>query len=349
LYNNELTEAVKRSPRVSLPLSIPSSMKPLSEAHTSESATNSHNTEVKLKCDPLKGGLELHPTHTALPSEVSPSSTLSSKDLACGPEGLPSLKDCKQAASLETTTCDGGNAEGSQGEKEGRQRGNHGKDTVAVLKEWLFSYEHVHHPYPNEQEKAELMAKTGLSRKQLSNWFTNARKRLWRPKQKAAHAFLRHRHGPAAYQCAAIQHDNPTAAAMFAEIPQVALGRSSQLAASFQGMNVQPQPGQSATAASQQRTLQLARVIANLPLSAPPRVVWGEEGEPLGIFFPAEESLQQQHQHPLSKHHCFQQQQQHQCQHQYLHQQHQHQQYHQQYQQQLQQSHAPKTRPLPQT
>ncbi|KDP44863.1 hypothetical protein JCGZ_01363 [Jatropha curcas] len=50
---------------------------------------------------------------------------------------------------------------------------------VAVLKTWLF--EHFLHPYPNDSEKQILAQQTGLSRTQVSNWFINARVRLWKP------------------------------------------------------------------------------------------------------------------------------------------------------------------------
>ncbi|KAJ3674690.1 hypothetical protein LUZ60_005306 [Juncus effusus] len=53
------------------------------------------------------------------------------------------------------------------------------EDSVAVLRAWLF--EHFLHPYPNDNEKLMLALRTGLSRNQISNWFINARVRLWKP------------------------------------------------------------------------------------------------------------------------------------------------------------------------
>ncbi|CAN6202838.1 unnamed protein product [Urochloa humidicola] len=50
---------------------------------------------------------------------------------------------------------------------------------VAVLRAWLF--EHFLHPYPNDVDKHILARQTGLSRSQVSNWFINARVRLWKP------------------------------------------------------------------------------------------------------------------------------------------------------------------------
>ena len=52
---------------------------------------------------------------------------------------------------------------------------------VATLKAWLLSPEHFSHPYPTPQDQAMLMQKTGIDKKQLKNWFTNARRRIWKP------------------------------------------------------------------------------------------------------------------------------------------------------------------------
>ncbi|KAK1436256.1 hypothetical protein QVD17_02035 [Tagetes erecta] len=51
--------------------------------------------------------------------------------------------------------------------------------SVTVLRAWLF--EHFLHPYPNDVDKHILARQTGLSRSQVSNWFINARVRLWKP------------------------------------------------------------------------------------------------------------------------------------------------------------------------
>ena len=48
-----------------------------------------------------------------------------------------------------------------------------------VLVAWFLA--HSHSPYPTNEEKNELMAQTGLNSTQLRNWFTNQRKRHWRP------------------------------------------------------------------------------------------------------------------------------------------------------------------------
>ncbi|KAE8655119.1 BEL1-like homeodomain protein 4 [Hibiscus syriacus] len=51
--------------------------------------------------------------------------------------------------------------------------------SVNILRAWL--YEHFLHPYPSDADKHLLARQTGLSRNQVSNWFINARVRLWKP------------------------------------------------------------------------------------------------------------------------------------------------------------------------
>ncbi|KAG6432752.1 hypothetical protein SASPL_104339 [Salvia splendens] len=50
---------------------------------------------------------------------------------------------------------------------------------VSVLRAWLF--QHFLHPYPKDSDKQMLAKQTGLTRSQVSNWFINARVRLWKP------------------------------------------------------------------------------------------------------------------------------------------------------------------------
>ncbi|XP_039039980.1 BEL1-like homeodomain protein 6 isoform X2 [Hibiscus syriacus] len=53
------------------------------------------------------------------------------------------------------------------------------ENSVSILRAWLF--EHFLHPYPKDSEKIMLARQTGLTRSQVSNWFINARVRLWKP------------------------------------------------------------------------------------------------------------------------------------------------------------------------
>ncbi|KAB5561724.1 hypothetical protein DKX38_006681 [Salix brachista] len=57
--------------------------------------------------------------------------------------------------------------------------------SVAILRAWLF--EHFLHPYPTDADKHMLATQTGLSRNQVSNWFINARVRLWKPMVEEIH------------------------------------------------------------------------------------------------------------------------------------------------------------------
>lgn len=50
---------------------------------------------------------------------------------------------------------------------------------ISVLRAWMF--EHFLNPYPTDADKHMLARKTGLTRNQVSNWFINARVRLWKP------------------------------------------------------------------------------------------------------------------------------------------------------------------------
>jgi len=49
---------------------------------------------------------------------------------------------------------------------------------VTLLKQWLF--ENIQDPYPSNEVKEELAKKTGLTFKQVHNWFINARGRIWK-------------------------------------------------------------------------------------------------------------------------------------------------------------------------
>ena len=54
------------------------------------------------------------------------------------------------------------------------QGGKHSKQQTAILKKWL--KEHLENPYLKPEDKTVLSQKSGLSKKQVQNWFTNMRK-----------------------------------------------------------------------------------------------------------------------------------------------------------------------------
>lgn len=51
---------------------------------------------------------------------------------------------------------------------------NFAKRSVQILKNWLNN--HIDNPYPTHKEKESLSKESGLSKRQIQNWFTNARK-----------------------------------------------------------------------------------------------------------------------------------------------------------------------------
>mmetsp|Transcript_315 Transcript_315/g.577 ORF Transcript_315/g.577 Transcript_315/m.577 type:complete len:309 (-) Transcript_315:39-965(-) len=56
-------------------------------------------------------------------------------------------------------------------------RGNLPKDAVAILRQWVAENSDPYGPYPDDNDKRELAARTGLPQRQISNWFINYRKR----------------------------------------------------------------------------------------------------------------------------------------------------------------------------
>lgn len=73
----------------------------------------------------------------------------------------------------------------SLGKSKSRKSSSLPSETVEYLKQWIMSPEHIAHPYPTEQEKAQIMEDTGIEMKQLTNWFVNNRKRYWKPRVEA--------------------------------------------------------------------------------------------------------------------------------------------------------------------
>jgi hypothetical protein len=59
---------------------------------------------------------------------------------------------------------------------------NFTRQQTSILKKWFIM--HADYPYLKEDNRNELARKTGLDPRQVSNWFTNVRKRIWQPIKK---------------------------------------------------------------------------------------------------------------------------------------------------------------------
>jgi hypothetical protein len=59
------------------------------------------------------------------------------------------------------------------------KRSKLGAESTRTLVRWFTT--HMRNPYPSSEQKAELARASNLTVKQVNNWFTNFRKRHWRP------------------------------------------------------------------------------------------------------------------------------------------------------------------------
>ena len=90
------------------------------------------------------------------------------------------IKDHNRVSISKATMSDE-EEDGGGGKQRNKSRRELPTGAVATLKAWLLSPEHFTHPYPTPQDQVMLMQKTGIDKKQLKNWFTNARRRIWKP------------------------------------------------------------------------------------------------------------------------------------------------------------------------
>ena len=79
----------------------------------------------------------------------------------------------KAASTAGGGSAAGGSAGDTARSRPARNLPPHAKE---VLSAWLMT--HIGHPYPSEAQKDTIQAQAHISRKQLNNWFTNARKRM---------------------------------------------------------------------------------------------------------------------------------------------------------------------------
>ncbi|CEG48589.1 homebox domain-containing protein [Plasmopara halstedii] len=117
----------------------------------------------------------------AISAQRAPNRELRLPSFSCPSYELENASFATSSADEEDTEQVQEKATVSQRRKKGSRRGTLHPEAKNVLKAWMFSPEHFAHPYPSEEEKEELANEAGIEVKQLSNWFTNARKRLWQP------------------------------------------------------------------------------------------------------------------------------------------------------------------------
>lgn len=91
------------------------------------------------------------------------------------------MNDLQEAHPPDIDASDEEDNDDKKSSKGGKSRRELPSGAVATLKAWLLSPEHFTHPYPTPQDQIMLMQKTGIDKKQLKNWFTNARRRIWKP------------------------------------------------------------------------------------------------------------------------------------------------------------------------
>ncbi|XP_010521742.1 PREDICTED: BEL1-like homeodomain protein 8 [Tarenaya hassleriana] len=89
------------------------------------------------------------------------------------------------AKKQRSTMCNNGVSLEPQSQNVWRPQRGLPERAVSVLRAWLF--DHFLHPYPTDNDKQMLATQTGLSRNQVSNWFINARVRVWKPMVEEMH------------------------------------------------------------------------------------------------------------------------------------------------------------------
>lgn len=68
------------------------------------------------------------------------------------------------------------------------RRGSHSREQNYELRLWLFR--NFRNPYPNAEQKASLMRSCTMTDTQISNWFINARVRIWKPCISSVNIFI---------------------------------------------------------------------------------------------------------------------------------------------------------------
>ncbi len=161
----------KRRNNESLAVSIPPAIRVSSPHYSPKSYSPYSDDEIVNSRSPLRIFSEAERSPSSSPTPRSPSY----RSTVLTPESVKQAITEKLYPSPNSTRG-----------KSAKSKSHHflPQDSIAILKRWFFA--NVEHPYPSSAEKERLSKETGLSYLQVSNWFTNSRKRVWAPSVRAA-------------------------------------------------------------------------------------------------------------------------------------------------------------------
>lgn len=145
-----------------------------SKARSVESAATAAKSDMSSLMSPHHALIH----HAPSPSSLSTSTAASSNSSVFA----PAINDECVAHSSPTTwitSLPSSSRRPSRRSSSGRHRSKLPSRVVGILR--AFFIQHVSHPFPCEDQKRELVYRTELSMKQVCDWFTNNRKRYWKP------------------------------------------------------------------------------------------------------------------------------------------------------------------------
>lgn len=132
-------------------------------------------SELKNSKTPSPSPTTTSTTATRLPtsraSKTRSNSNLTNESRSSSVDSTTSATDIESVNSTKSNN----STTNSNSNSSSRKRTNLPKETIEILNDWIM--QNMDNPYPNHIQKKILLAKTGLSNIQLSNWFINKRRR----------------------------------------------------------------------------------------------------------------------------------------------------------------------------
>ncbi|XXQ34001.1 Homeobox domain-containing protein [Plasmodiophora brassicae] len=92
-------------------------------------------------------------------------------------ENLKGAFDTSRKRKRPTTRASTVTGDSTPAEATSKRRQRLPLSSIQTLQAWFTA--HIDHPYPTEDEKLQICEEAGITMKQLINWFTNTRKRIW--------------------------------------------------------------------------------------------------------------------------------------------------------------------------